>query len=383
MQITIGSQFTGSVKDLASDGRGVVIHPSGRTFFVPGVWRDEQGTFKVTGLKGRIGFAEPLSIDNSSRSSARVTAPCQHHGFSHAHCGGCPWQSIAYPEQLAAKQQRAQQNLQRLGCADKLLPILASPNEWAYRNRAQFKTDGTRMGYVAAQSNQLVAIEHCPILSEHNQETLEQLQAHLPNDDWRPARKQKWTTLDIDEDTPADAVSVNTRRPFRQANTAQNDVIRHWLQHKLAAIAPQKTVLELFCGSGNLTEVIVASGAKKIIAVEGVDTALTQLRDKKLTGVTGVACDLFSDKSAEKLLPYVKTAEILVLDPPRDGLKVTAPLFIKKSAVQSVFYISCDLATFCRDMALFQQQGFKVKEIQPLDMFPHTPHIELMAALEK
>lgn len=383
MQIAIGSQFTGYVKDLASDGRGVVIHPSGRAFFVAGVWPQEQGTFKVTGTKGRIGFAELVSLEASTRSLSRVAARCDHHGVSRAHCGGCPWQFIAYPEQLAAKQQRVQQNLLRLDCADKVLPILASPSEWAYRNRAQFKTDGIQLGYVAAQSNQLVAINRCPILSEQNQQTLQQLQARLPNPDWQPLRKQKWTTLDIDEETQANAVSVNERLPFRQANSLQNCVMKQWLQRKLVAIAAQKTVLELFCGTGNLTEVIVDSGAEKTIAVEGVEAALTQLRDKKLGGVTCLACDLFSEAGAEKLLPHVKTAEILVLDPPRDGLKVSAPLFIKKSALRSVFYISCDLATFCRDIATFQQQGFKVKEIQPLDMFPHTPHIELMAELKK
>jgi len=379
MQIKKGDRFSGCVKDLTSDGRGVVEHPSGRIFFVVGVWFGEAGEFRVTGLKGRIGFAEVVALDDGTRHPERIAPACAHYG----HCGGCPWQFVGYSAQLQAKQQRTVKNLRRLDPNINVRPILPSEQAWGYRNRAQFKTDGEQLGYVAAGSNRLIPVEQCPILNPVNQKTLQALLAKLPDPDWRPAAGRGWTTIDIDDNTEASSVSINARLPFRQGNTAQNQVMRQWLAAQLAQIAIGKNVLELFCGSGNLTEEIVESGAGQVVAVEVVETALEQLRSLALPGVKTVACNLFDAVDTEKLIPYVKTSEILVLDPPRDGLKVTEPLLIKKSAIRHICYISCDLATFVRDLQVFQRAGFRVQEVQPLDLFPQTPHVELMGVLHR
>ncbi|WP_045856621.1 class I SAM-dependent RNA methyltransferase [Teredinibacter purpureus] len=381
--LRIGQQFKGEVKDLASDGRGVVTHPSGRTFFVPGVWQGESGEFCITGLKGRIGFAALTTLNEGGRSAQRVPPSCQHQGVTQKDCGGCPWQFMAYDAQLAAKQARVIQAMLRLGCDKTVQPIVPSEKQLGYRNRAQLKSNGQVVGYMAANSNNIVAIEGCPVLSDTNQQTLADLRRVLPNTKWSPSRHHKWVTLDIDETVTAASVSVNARLPFQQANSAQNLQIRRWLKAGLSGLVEGKTVLELFCGSGNLTEVIVESQAACVIAVEAVPAALVQLRARAWPMVETVVCDLFSEEHAEKLRPLAKRAEVLVLDPPRDGVKITAPLLGKKSSIKTIFYISCDLATFSRDLAVFMAHGFKVCEVQPLDMFPHTPHIEIMACLTR
>lgn len=377
MQIKIGSRFEGCVKDLASDGRGVVEHPSGRTFFVPGVWLGESGQFRVAGLKGRIGFGEIVALDEPSLHPERIDPLCPHH----QHCGGCPWQFVSYKAQLQAKQDRVEQNLRRLDPKIDILPILPSAASWGYRNRAQLKTDGDSLGYVAAGSNMLVPVTQCPVLNDKNQQTLQSLLDQLPNDKWRPGKRRDWFTVDIDDSSALP--SINERLPFRQGNSCQNTVMQQWLKQQLQAIAEGKEVLELFSGSGNLTQIIAASGAAQVTAVEVVDAALEQLQSRQLPGVKTLACNLFDPTDAEKLLPAVKASEILVLDPPRDGLKITEPLLIKKSAIRHVFYISCDLATFARDLRVFQNAGYKVKSVQPLDLFPQTPHVELMGVLQR
>lgn len=378
-----GDIFEASVKDLASDGRGVVQHPSGRTCFVPGVWTGEQGRFQVTGSKGRIGFARLLELNPATRHSGRVEAPCVHHGHDASHCGGCPWQFVDYASQLEAKQQRVLQSMARLGAEAAVKSILPSDRQLGYRNRAQLKTDGQRLGYVAFQSNQLVAVERCLILSEHNQHTLAELQARLPVDDWRPSRRQTWTTLDMDGNTTAATVSVNARLPFQQANDQQNGVMRQWLAGQLQALAPGFAATELFCGSGNLTEVISGAEPATLVAVEVVEAALVLLRERQLPNAEVRCCDLFDEQAIQALVPRLKKTDVLVLDPPRDGLKIRAPFLKNYARLKTVLYISCDLATFSRDLADFIAAGFRVTEVQPLDMFPHTPHIELMACLRR
>jgi len=378
--LKIGSTFRAQVKDLSSDGRAVITHPEGRIFFAPGTWLGETGEFRITGLKGRIGFAELVILENVSPH--RVQAPCPHHGFSRQDCGACPWQFIAYSEQLRAKQDRVEQAVSRLPCSTDVLPIEPSPNQFAYRNRAQLKTDGERLGYVAAQSNDLVAISSCRILTTHNQHTLQQLLAALPQSRWKTKRKQRWTTLDIDETVDAGSVSVNQRLPFRQANTAQNNFIRAWLSAQLADLSA-KNAVELFSGSGNLSEVLIDASIERLLAVEVVEEALRVLAQKELPGVECLQCDLFDGSAVEKLAMRLKNTELLLLDPPRDGLKIREPLLKRARKLKTILYISCDLASFCRDVKDFLEHGFQLTRVQPVDMFPHTPHIELLARLRR
>lgn len=387
--VAINDIFLGEVRDLASDGRGVVVHPSGRTLFVDGVWMGEKGEFKITELKGRIGFAKIVNMHDVSPQ--RVTPVCEHHGFGQNTCGGCPWQFMTYSAQLAAKQLRVTNELTRLNVRDKTQDIWPSSAVVGYRNRAQFKTDGTKLGFLAAHSRHITDIKNCVILSDKNRQTLLDMRETLPNSAWRVSskdfRKQAWTSLDIDESTDISNVSVNQRLPFQQANSEQNQRMRDWLAMKLQDISVQfpsgMNVLELFCGAGNFTEIIAQVANAHVLAVESVNTALASLNAKKLTNVRTYEANLFLETAFEKIYNQQRDFDVLVLDPPRDGLKNKKDLLPKKSKIKHILYVSCDLATFSRDLAYFKENKFNVMEVQPLDQFPHTPHVELMAYLSR
>jgi len=377
----INDIFTASVRDLSSDGNGVVVHSSGQVFFVPGVWPGEEGEFKVTGFRKSFGFARLTKL--LVRAPERVEPQCTHHGFGGNDCGGCPWQFVTYDAQLRGKEGRVRQALRGLGLDECIHPIWGSPRQFGYRNRAQLKSDGLRIGYVAQGSNRLVAINDCPILSNHNRRTLAALVASLPNPRLRPSRRAQWSTLDIDEELTAETVSINKRRPFQQANSAQNFRMREWLAQTLADIAPDLPVVELFAGSGNFTEVLYHKGFKRILAVESVVDAVDALNNKAWPGVEGLVCDLFNEDSVRKAARAADNAAILVLDPPRDGFRHIGLFASSLPKLQQVAYVSCDVATFTRDIRLLLELGFSVNNIQPLDLFPHTPHVEVLASLSR
>lgn len=377
----INEQFTATVRDLGTDGNGIVEHPDGQVFFVAGVWPGETARFAITGFRQRFGFARVLELLETS--PARLPPPCPHHGTGSADCGGCPWQFASYRAQLEAKQQRVRQALARLQPAVEVAPIWGSPDIFGYRNRAQFKTDGRKLGYVAAGSRQLAPIADCPILTPANRATLQALLQSLPNKRFRPGRKQDWTTLDIDEEISAAEVVPNRRRPFRQGNAAQNLRMREWLGARAGQLDPGRTVLELFSGSGNFTEVLVAAGFARILAVEGVEDSVQELAARKLPGVEARRYNLFAEGDCTRLQEQARDASILVLDPPRDGFRLAGLLLTKKHRLRDVFYISCDPATFARDIEIFKSAGFRAVEIQPLDLFPHTPHVELLCWLQR
>ncbi len=376
-----GEIFSSEVRDLTSEGSGVVSHPSGRTFFVDGVWPGEKGQFRVTGLKGRIGFADIVQLE--AVSPKRQDAPCPYHGHSSHHCGGCPWQFMAYDKQLMAKQSRIEKELARADVFEQIKTIWPSDQIFGYRNRTQLKSNGARVGYVSGGTNRLVAIEDCLVLSDKNRQTLAEIVARLPVAEWRPKRKNGWTTLDVDESVNAESLSVNKRLPFRQANSRQNERMRQWLSEKLIPLPTNSRVIELFCGSGNFTEVIAARGFREILAVEGASEAMDILNRKQLPNVTTLTCNLYDELGMQRVYHHGKKAEILILDPPRDGMKIKQPFLKKNNHLKEVFYISCNLSTFVRDVKDLMELGYKVVEVQPLDQAPHTPHIEVLCHLTR
>lgn len=377
----LGQTFEAEVIGLAETGNAVVEHPDGRRFFVPGAWLGERIRVKVKELKSQYGIGELVEL--LAASPVRIEPPCRFQGFSANQCGGCAWMFVDYAAQLQAKQERVEQAIQRLLPGQLIQPILPAPEPLGYRVRAQLKTDGQGLGFVANAQRQLVAVDDCLVLSEHNRATLRALQQKLPHVEWAPGRKQDWTTLDIDESISAEEVSVNKRLPFQQANPLQNQSMRAWLKEHLEALPRQLPVLELFAGSGNFTEVIATAGFESITAVEVVAEAVTALNARGLPGVAALTCDLFDEAAFTELMQRQREAEVLVLDPPRDGLKCRTGLFSRRSRLHDVFYISCDLATFSRDLRDFLAAGYRLEILQPVDLFPQTPHVELLAHLRR
>ncbi|MEO5668296.1 MAG: class I SAM-dependent RNA methyltransferase, partial [Bdellovibrionota bacterium] len=179
-----GSIFEGRVRSVSSEGLGVVEAPDKRVFFVPATWTGDVARFQVTQLKKRHGFARLVQM--ITPSTDRVQAPCPFHGFGEKSCGGCPWQFVAYDAQLAAKQDRVVQALSRARIEAVVLPILPSPKFFGYRNRAQLKTDGTELGFVAEGSRRIAPIDDCLVLSDGNRDVLKELLTELPRADWKP-----------------------------------------------------------------------------------------------------------------------------------------------------------------------------------------------------
>ena len=372
-----GSCFNGSVRDLAASGDGIVAHPQGRIFFVPGVWPGEQGRFRISEIKGRSGRAELVELEVPA--GERVQAPCPHHGFGDTDCGGCPWQFMNYRAQLEAKTLRVQQALRSVIAEDQIAAIHGAPDTLGYRNRAQLKSDGKQLGYLARGSNSLVDVQDCIVLNDHNRRTLAAMRNTLPRPDWHPARGSRWTRLDIDDHMDTAGLCPGERRPFRQGNSRQNDFMRRWLADRLGTMQAPGQALELFAGSGNFTDVLVGAGVSGVTAADSFAPAVQELTARQLPGVATQCMDLGRASFPAELEGELAEAELLLLDPPREGFALLGDCVARAPKLRELFYISCDPASFARDVAELAEGGFTSREIQPLDLFPHTPHVEILA----
>jgi 23S rRNA (uracil1939-C5)-methyltransferase len=372
----IKDRFTSVVRDLSADGRGVVQAPDGQVVFVAGVWQGEEVEIERSRL-GKSTSAQLISL--LQPSDARRVPECDYH--RDGSCGGCPWMFVDYPTQLEQKQARLSRVFERFTSKAASCSMLGASETLTYRNRAQLKSDGFKLGYLTQGTHEIVDVTHCPVLNEVNQVHLRALRQSLPNNDWRPSKNRQWTTIDIDDQraTPL----INERQAFRQGNSEQNEQLRAWLRSRLTNVSRPNSVFELFCGSGNLTDIITEQLDVSVIAIEGDEVSLEALSARNLSKVQPVRVNLFSQHSIVDSLPECQPGIGVVLDPPRDGLKEREALKPWFTRAKWVVYVSCDLATWERDAAFLQGCGLELDEISGLDMFPQTPHIEILSVFTR
>ncbi|MEI7511802.1 MAG: 23S rRNA (uracil(1939)-C(5))-methyltransferase RlmD [Candidatus Peregrinibacteria bacterium] len=173
---------------------------------------------------------------------------------------------------------------------------------------------------------------------------------------------------------------------FFQTNTLGAEVLYGAVQ-KMANLSGGETVLDLFCGTGSIG-IFLSSQSKKIRGIEMVEEAVEMA--KKNAERNGIHNAEFFAGKVETLLPElfangdIPELDLLIIDPPRTGLHPKALSFIAENIdATKMIYISCNPPTLARDMAFLEDHGWKALQVQPVDMFPHTPHIECIAELVK
>ncbi len=376
------TEHTGPVRALSHKGHGVVDHPDGRVFFVKGTWPGDVISWRTKAEAQSYDYAELVQL--LTASPERVKVPCPHRGESEKTCGGCPWMMVSYEAQVKAKEQRVSFLLDKNGIqVQHRHPLVVSADVFGYRNRAQFKTDGARLGYVSEGTNQLAPIEDCLILNDKMRELLQALRTSLPHQAWAPSEGFPWSYLDVDDQQTLSDVVVNRRRPFRQGNEKQNENMKRWILNALASVRKDYPVLEAFCGSGNFTQALSAAGFTNIVAAEVRGSAIEELTAKQLPGVRVMEIDMTATGVWQQLARRQPHAKILLVDPPREGIEKRRGIFKYLDNLEMILYVSCEPATWARDVKDFQQHGWKVTSLTPLDMFPHTPHVELLSVLTR
>ncbi|MCH2534676.1 MAG: TRAM domain-containing protein [Bdellovibrionales bacterium] len=369
---------TAKVTDISHKGLGVIEHSDGRKLFVEGALPGDEIQYEVTELKKRFGFAKIIKIITPSAS--RVTPECQYHGFKPGKCGGCAWMMIDYNYQLDLKQNMLSTQAERAGIEVKQLnPIQASPKVFGYRNRAQLKTDGEKLGFVSKSSKTLASIDECLVLNQKCNSLINQLNQSLPKSEWQPQGRFKWNYIEIDDELNFEDIKINKKTSFRQANSDQNQFMKSWLNEKVKGFSKPTPVLELFSGDGNFTECL--TDFSNVSAYEYSKSSIENLK-LKYPHVTAESVNLFDKKSIKKILSKHKDTELLILDPPREGFSELLSLVDGLEKLKTIIYVSCDPSTWSNDLKPLIS-NWSVSELQAVDQFPHTPHVEILSLIEK
>ena len=145
----------------------------------------------------------------------------------------------------------------------------------------------------------------------------------------------------------------------------------------------EKTVIDAFSGTGTIA-MMLSKNIKKVIGIESVESSTLAA---KLTSYENSIQNVeFVNGKVEKELPKILKREnigAIVFDPPRRGIEEIALKSVIKNKIEKIVYISCNPATFARDIKILTENGYVLKKITPVDMFPQTSHIEVVGLLEK
>jgi 23S rRNA (uracil1939-C5)-methyltransferase len=356
-------------------------------------------------------------------AAERIEAPCAHYADG---CGGCSWQHANYPAQLRLKQAIVVDQLRRIGHfanADELVCFpLGMLDPWRYRNQARFSV-GRRFGelcFTLRATHRLLRIEHCWIVHPRIQDTLAMAQGRLANVERRlhqlsvrvgantgqllisPALPEipelESGQPYLEEELlgrrfrlqPPSFFQVNTRREVRPLPTqihearlplpddglSMAELLALLVIDRLAADASD-VVVDAYSGVGTFA-LLLAPLVREAIGIEEAKSAVKDAEHN--AGDVGNV--RFIQGKTEAVLPSLSVRpDAVVLDPARAGCHPDVLRALLDTRPSRVVYVSCDPSTLARDLRVLVDGGYQLHEVQPLDMFPQTYHIECVATL--
>lgn len=168
---------------------------------------------------------------------------------------------------------------------------------------------------------------------------------------------------------------------FYQVNPVQTEAL-YGKALEYAGLTGSETVIDAYCGVGTIS-LFLAQRAKRVYGVEIVPEAIEDARrNAELNGITNAE---FEAGKAEEVIPTWRERgilpDVIVVDPPRNGCDAALLDTIVAMRPERVVYVSCNPSTLARDLRVLEDGGFRTVEVQPVDMFPHTVHVECCVLL--
>ncbi|WDM31451.1 23S rRNA (uracil(1939)-C(5))-methyltransferase RlmD [Paenibacillus mucilaginosus] len=186
---------------------------------------------------------------------------------------------------------------------------------------------------------------------------------------------------DVIYDTIGDIRFAISARSFYQVNPVQTEVL-YGKALEYAALTGRETVIDAYCGIGTIS-LFLAQKADRVYGVEIVPEAIEDARaNARLNGIRNAS---FEAGPAEVVIPAWRgkgiAPDVIVVDPPRKGCDPALLETILAMRPERVVYVSCNPSTLARDLRVLEDGGFRTVQVQPVDMFPHTVHVESVAVL--
>ena len=392
--LKIGDLIEVSIEKVAHGGHFIARH-EGAVIFVRHAIPGELCTIEITSTGSSFNRADVVSV--SQPSEFRVDPPCK---FSHrAGCGGCDFQHISPAHQRKLKSDVITEQFSRIAKMDLQVEVeeVGSPIGWRTRAIATTNRNG-KLGFYKSRSHSIAPVDDCIICVDTMQ--FSEIAA-------RPLKGDVRVEISA-SNTGERTIALAPTRGEEKARITEGPAVLHenvngktlevsqeafWQSHKQAPELLTKTILEfaqlqqgehvldLYGGVGLFTAAIIdqVGSTGHVDLIEGSKVATEDARrnfsqHKNITIATG---------DVAKLLPRITSADVVVLDPPREGAGKDVIAQICAFNPRAIVYVACDPAALARDTAYLQDHSYSLAELRAFDLFPMTHHIECVALYER
>ena len=379
-------------------GGGSVARDDGRVIFVRHGIEGERVVARLT--EEKPSFARADAIEILERSPSRVDPPCAVAGPGL--CGGCDYQHVELSAQRRSKAQLLGEQLRRLAKLDIEVEVEQAPGSLdGLGTRTRLRYAVTRSGRLAMhkhRSHNLLATDTCPL-------GIEGLTAEPPEEGWPPGGAVELTRLggetsvrvladDADDLGPSPGYGGSTLFPevlgrrfrvspgsFFQVHAAAPALLTTLVLEGLD-LQGGEDVIDLYCGVGLFTTAI-GEAVGQTGTVVGLESSPTAASDGQIATLdlpwAEVICSKVTPRALEEVLPGCTH---LVMDPPRSGVDRRAlDLIASADDLRRIVSVSCDPATFARDLRVLLDSGWQLESLRAIDLFEMTEHMEIVATL--
>ncbi|MBF0541277.1 MAG: class I SAM-dependent RNA methyltransferase [Nitrospirae bacterium] len=376
--------------------------------FIKGAIPGETVAAKIIERKKDYSIAETVEIIDPSPD--RIEPKCRVFNI----CGGCHYQHINYTRQIELKKEILKDCLNRIGhleISTDINPLIG--NQWGYRTKVQLKLSPEgQLGFYREGSRDIIPIDECPLATEPINIAITRISniaplikkvkeisilsgknliALLKGDKITESTLEQFINIGFDgvstdngslkgaefctfEGSTGYKYTVSPNG-FYQTNWELNQRL---IERVLGEADQAKNIIDVYGGAGNFAIPLSKFASKVLIVEENPHSKADAQRNIKINKLKNIK---YISKSFEKT-KMPDHYDLMILDPPRRGLTTAAVNAVKKIAPNKIIYISCNPATFARDI-LKLSDVYKMKSVDLVDMFPNTYHCEVIGIMEK
>jgi len=392
--LKIGDLIEVHIEKVAHGGHFIARH-NGAVIFVRHAIPGEQCTIEITSTGSSFNRGDV--VDVIAPSEFRVQPPCQ---YAHkSGCGGCDFQHITPAYQRELKSNVISEQFSRIAKKEIQVEVEEVGPAIGWRTRAIATTNRNgKLGFYKSRSHSIAPVDNCIIcvdgmkFSEVSARTLKgdvRVEISASNSGERtialaPTRGEEKARITEGPAILHEVVEGRTlevsQESFWQSHVKAPEILTKTVLN-FAKLKSGDHVLDLYGGVGLFTAAIVdaVGPTGHVDLIEGSKVATEDARRnfaefKNVTIATG---------DVAKLLPRVSSADVVVLDPPREGAGKDVISQIVALKPRSIVYVACDPAALARDTAYLEDHSYSLAEIRAFDLFPMTHHIECVALYER
>jgi tRNA/tmRNA/rRNA uracil-C5-methylase (TrmA/RlmC/RlmD family) len=392
--LKIGDLIELTIEKVAHGGHFIARH-DGAVIFVRHAIPGEKCTIEITSTGSSFNRADVVAV--SEPSEFRVEPPCK---YSHrAGCGGCDFQHISSAHQRTLKSHVITEQFSRIAKKEITVEVEEVGQSLGWRTRAIATTNRNgKLGFYKSRSHSIAPVDNC-LICVQGMNFSEISSRELKGD----------VRVEISASTTGErSIALAPTRGEEKARLTEGPAVLHevvdgrtlevshesfWQSHikapevltaavlDFAQLQPGEHVLDLYGGVGLFTAAIidVVGDSGHVDLIEGSKVATEDARRnfsafKNVTIATG---------DVAKLLPRVSAADVVVLDPPREGAGKDVIALITALKPRAIVYVACDPAALARDTAYLEDHSYSLASLRAFDLFPMTHHIECVALYER